>query len=159
MMIPEKNRREISKYLFQSLSFSHTHFLSMHIHTHALICLVFTFIYCSGYLIRCLNLLLTNFRKSYRGSLLCQKRLQFGETSPNRCAESSGDKADAGLQIQGIRARDLRFDALLLHLTNDGIEFLRTYLNLPSEIVPATLKKSLKPLGARMGGPPGDRAR
>ncbi|GER51044.1 40S ribosomal protein S10-like [Striga asiatica] len=45
------------------------------------------------------------------------------------------------------------------YLTNDGIEFLRTYLNLPSEIVPATLKKSSKPLGRPMGGPPGDRPR
>ncbi|VFQ95307.1 unnamed protein product [Cuscuta campestris] len=44
------------------------------------------------------------------------------------------------------------------YLTNDGIEFLRTYLNLPSEIVPATLKKSAKPLGRPMG-PPGDRPR
>ncbi|KAB2064832.1 hypothetical protein ERO13_A09G040600v2 [Gossypium hirsutum] len=44
------------------------------------------------------------------------------------------------------------------YLTNDGIEFLRTYLNLPSEIVPATLKKSARPPG-RLGGPPGDRAR
>ncbi|GKA83578.1 40S ribosomal protein S10-1-like protein [Tanacetum coccineum] len=43
-------------------------------------------------------------------------------------------------------------------LTNDGIEFLRTYLNLPSDIVPATLKKSAKPLGRPMGGP-GDRPR
>ncbi|KAG9145207.1 hypothetical protein Leryth_008986 [Lithospermum erythrorhizon] len=42
-------------------------------------------------------------------------------------------------------------------LTNDGIEFLRTYLNLPSEIVPATLKKSAKPLGRPFGsGPPVD---
>ena len=40
------------------------------------------------------------------------------------------------------------------YLTNDGIEFLRTYLNLPSEIVPATLKKSSK-----LGGPAGDRPR
>ncbi|KAL0358926.1 UNVERIFIED_CONTAM: 40S ribosomal protein S10-1 [Sesamum angustifolium] len=40
------------------------------------------------------------------------------------------------------------------YLTNDGIEFLRTYLNLPSEIVPATLKKSARPLGRSMGGPP-----
>nr|XP_043616120.1 40S ribosomal protein S10-1-like [Erigeron canadensis] len=31
-------------------------------------------------------------------------------------------------------------------LTNDGIELLRTYLNLPSDIVSATLKKSAKPL-------------
>jgi len=46
------------------------------------------------------------------------------------------------------------------YLTNDGIEYLRTYLNLPSEIVPATLKKSAKPLGRPMGGPPGgDRPR
>ncbi|KAF9623053.1 hypothetical protein IFM89_036189 [Coptis chinensis] len=43
------------------------------------------------------------------------------------------------------------------YLTNDGIEFLRTFLNLPSEIVPATLKKSLKPPGRPMGG--GDRPR
>ncbi|XP_027169053.1 40S ribosomal protein S10-1-like isoform X2 [Coffea eugenioides] len=41
------------------------------------------------------------------------------------------------------------------YLTNDGIEFLRTYLNLPSEIVPATLKKSAKSLDRPMGGPPG----
>ncbi|KDO56800.1 hypothetical protein CISIN_1g029742mg [Citrus sinensis] len=45
------------------------------------------------------------------------------------------------------------------YLTNDGIEFLRTYLNLPSEIVPATLKKSAKPAGRPMGGPGGDRPR
>ncbi|PIA46936.1 hypothetical protein AQUCO_01500456v1 [Aquilegia coerulea] len=45
------------------------------------------------------------------------------------------------------------------YLTNDGIEFLRTFLNLPSEIVPATLKKSAKPLGRPMGGPGGDRPR
>lgn len=45
-------------------------------------------------------------------------------------------------------------------LTNEGIEFLRTYLNLPAEIVPATLKKQARPAGARpFGGPPGDRPR
>lgn len=43
------------------------------------------------------------------------------------------------------------------YLTNDGIEFLRTYLNLPSEIVPATLKKQMKPAGRP--GPGGDRPR
>eukprot|EP00250_Pteridium_aquilinum_P015320 c22518_g3_i1 orf=208-753(+) len=45
------------------------------------------------------------------------------------------------------------------YLTNDGIEYLRTYLNLPSEIVPATLKKSARPPGRPMGGPGGDRPR
>ncbi|KAL4329886.1 hypothetical protein AHAS_Ahas13G0344900 [Arachis hypogaea] len=44
-------------------------------------------------------------------------------------------------------------------LTNDGIEHLRTYLNLPSEIVPATLKKQAKAPGRPFGGPPGDRPR
>ncbi|XP_010446063.2 PREDICTED: 40S ribosomal protein S10-3-like [Camelina sativa] len=44
-------------------------------------------------------------------------------------------------------------------LTNEGIEFLRTYLNLPSDVVPATLKKSAKPVGRPFGGPPGDRPR
>ncbi|PON97788.1 Plectin/S10, N-terminal [Trema orientale] len=45
------------------------------------------------------------------------------------------------------------------YLTNDGIEFLRNYLNLPSEIVPATLKKQAKPAGRPFGGPGGDRPR
>ncbi|XP_047065921.1 40S ribosomal protein S10-1 [Lolium rigidum] len=46
------------------------------------------------------------------------------------------------------------------YLTNEGIEFLRTFLNLPSEIVPNTLKKSAKPPGRPFGsGPPGDRPR
>lgn len=46
------------------------------------------------------------------------------------------------------------------YLTNEGIEFLRAYLNLPSEIVPATLKKQAKPAGSRpFGGPGGDRPR
>ncbi|XP_074282227.1 small ribosomal subunit protein eS10z-like [Silene latifolia] len=44
------------------------------------------------------------------------------------------------------------------YLTNAGIEFLRTYLNLPAEIVPATLKKQMKP-GGRPMGPGGDRPR
>ncbi|CAN0841203.1 40S ribosomal protein S10-1 [Linum grandiflorum] len=43
------------------------------------------------------------------------------------------------------------------YLTNEGIEFLRAYLNLPSEIVPATLKKQAKPAGRPFGG--GDRPR
>ncbi|KAG5375136.1 hypothetical protein IGI04_039732 [Brassica rapa subsp. trilocularis] len=44
-------------------------------------------------------------------------------------------------------------------LTNEGIEFLRTHLNLPSDVVLATLKKSAKPIGRPFGGPPGDRPR
>ncbi len=36
-------------------------------------------------------------------------------------------------------------------LTDEGIEYLREYLNLPSEIVPATLKKSTRPLERNTG--------
>ncbi|WIA22728.1 hypothetical protein OEZ86_009688 [Tetradesmus obliquus] len=32
-------------------------------------------------------------------------------------------------------------------LTNKGIEYLREYLNLPADVVPATLKKSARPAG------------
>ena len=42
-------------------------------------------------------------------------------------------------------------------LTDSGIEFLREYLNLPSEIVPATLKKSTRPLERDSRPPRGDR--
>lgn len=44
-------------------------------------------------------------------------------------------------------------------LTNSGIEYLREYLSLPAEIVPATLKKSTRPVGRPPVGRdgPGDR--
>jgi len=42
-------------------------------------------------------------------------------------------------------------------LTDEGIEYLREYLNLPSEIVPATLKKSTRPLERDSRPPRGDR--
>jgi len=53
-------------------------------------------------------------------------------------------------------------------LSDEGIEYLREYLNLPAETVPATLKKSTRPLeklpdrpprGDRFGGGGGDRPR
>ncbi|GBF92733.1 40S ribosomal protein S10 [Raphidocelis subcapitata] len=42
-------------------------------------------------------------------------------------------------------------------LTNKGIEYLREYLNLPADVVPATLKKSARPIGERPRPPMGDR--
>lgn len=39
-------------------------------------------------------------------------------------------------------------------LTDSGIEYLREFLNLPSEIVPATLKKSTRPLEREGARPP-----
>ena len=42
-------------------------------------------------------------------------------------------------------------------ITNEGIEHLREYLNLPSEIVPNTLKKSTRNMEKRPMGDRGDR--
>lgn len=36
---------------------------------------------------------------------------------------------------------------LLRFLTDKGIEYLREYLNLPADVVPATLTKSARPAG------------
>ena len=41
------------------------------------------------------------------------------------------------------------------YLTNEGIEYLRDFLNLPDEIVPATLKKPKTAPRAQAGGRPG----
>jgi len=54
--------------------------------------------------------------------------------------------------MQSLKSRDYvreKFSWMTYYwyLTNDGIEYLREYLNLPREIVPATLKKT------RTGGP------
>jgi small subunit ribosomal protein S10e len=42
-------------------------------------------------------------------------------------------------------------------LTDSGIEYMRDYLNLPSDVVPATLKKSTRPLERDTRPPRGDR--
>jgi small subunit ribosomal protein S10e len=42
------------------------------------------------------------------------------------------------------------------YLTNEGIEYLRQYLALPEEIVPATLKKAATPAGRPSGRPEGE---
>jgi small subunit ribosomal protein S10e len=42
-------------------------------------------------------------------------------------------------------------------LTNEGIDYLRSYLHLPAEIVPATFKKAARPIGIRPGRPEGER--
>ena len=42
-------------------------------------------------------------------------------------------------------------------LTNEGIDYLRQFLNLPAEIVPSTFKKTARPVGVRPGRPEGER--
>ena len=45
------------------------------------------------------------------------------------------------------------------YLTNEGIEYLREYLNLGPDVVPDTLKKSARPAGERPGADAGRGAR
>lgn len=75
--------------------------------------------------------------------------------------------------LQSLKSRGFVKEQFAWHhyywwLTNEGIEFLRTELNLPAEIVPGTLKRQQRPPDARFqgpspagpgrGGPPGERA-
>ncbi|KAJ2837604.1 hypothetical protein J3B02_006414 [Coemansia erecta] len=39
-------------------------------------------------------------------------------------------------------------------LTDEGIEYLREYLNIPQEVVPATFKKTARTAAPRFGGRP-----
>eukprot|EP00455_Lapot_gusevi_P020817 TRINITY_DN21_c0_g1_i2.p1 TRINITY_DN21_c0_g1~~TRINITY_DN21_c0_g1_i2.p1 ORF type:complete len:196 (+),score=81.92 TRINITY_DN21_c0_g1_i2:85-672(+) len=50
------------------------------------------------------------------------------------------------LKSQGLVTELFNWNWYYWALKNEGIEFLRSYLHLPAEIVPATLKKSSKPL-------------
>ena len=44
------------------------------------------------------------------------------------------------------------YEGLLEFLTNEGVEYLRDYLHLPADIVPATMKKSASEVAAEAAG-------
>uniref|UniRef100_A0A0K8TQE0 Putative 40s ribosomal protein s10b n=1 Tax=Tabanus bromius TaxID=304241 RepID=A0A0K8TQE0_TABBR len=48
------------------------------------------------------------------------------------------------LHSRGLVVEQFAWRHYYWYLTNDGIEYLRTYLHLPSEIVPATLKRATR---------------
>merc|ERR1712050_266916 len=73
-------------------------------------------------------------------------------------------KALTSLKSRGYVKEQFAWRHFYWYLTNEGIQYLRDYLHLPPEIVPATLKKATKPAGDRPyrdqrgpGGPPRDR--
>jgi hypothetical protein len=58
------------------------------------------------------------------------------------------------LLIQSLKSRNLVKEQFAWrhyywYLNNEGTNFLREYLNLPPEIVPATLKRPTRPEGAK----------
>merc|ERR1712054_612598 len=64
------------------------------------------------------------------------------------------------LKSRGYVTESFSWQWYYWYLTNEGIEYLREYLHLPAEIVPATLKQSRRPSsrgdGERSGGKGGD---
>ncbi|KAK9766619.1 hypothetical protein K7432_004186 [Basidiobolus ranarum] len=74
-------------------------------------------------------------------------------------------KAMQSLNSRGLVKTQFSWQHYYYFLTNEGIEYLREYLHLPAEIVPATMKKTAKPVGIRprqegdrpFRGPRGDR--
>merc|ERR1712018_1070136 len=70
-------------------------------------------------------------------------------------------KAMTSLKSRGYVRENFAWRHYYWYLTNEGIQYLRDYLHLPPEIVPATLRKAAKPADTRQyrdnrgaGGPP-----
>uniref|UniRef100_A0A8W8N6N8 Plectin/eS10 N-terminal domain-containing protein n=1 Tax=Magallana gigas TaxID=29159 RepID=A0A8W8N6N8_MAGGI len=68
-------------------------------------------------------------------------------------------KALTSLKSQGYVREQFSWRHYYWYLTNEGIQYLRDYLHLPAEIVPATLKRQTRPETARPRpkGPEGPR--
>merc|ERR1711894_547693 len=61
-------------------------------------------------------------------------------------------KALTSLKSRGYVKEQFAWSHFYWYLTNEGIQYLRDYLHLPPEIVPATLRKATKPSEGRFGG-------
>jgi small subunit ribosomal protein S10e len=59
-------------------------------------------------------------------------------------------KAMQSLTSKGLVTERFAWNHFYWYLNNDGTQYLRDYLHLPSEIVPATYKKPTKPDSARL---------
>merc|ERR1711976_493459 len=58
-------------------------------------------------------------------------------------------KALQSLKSRGLVNEQFAWRHYYWYLTNEGIQYLRDFLHLPSEIVPATLKRQTRPEAAR----------
>ncbi|OZJ03716.1 hypothetical protein BZG36_03295 [Bifiguratus adelaidae] len=66
-------------------------------------------------------------------------------------------KSMQSLNSKGFVKTQFSWQYYYYTLTTEGIDYLREYLHLPSEIVPATFKKAARPMGARPPRAGGDR--
>ncbi|KOB64892.1 Ribosomal protein 1 [Operophtera brumata] len=60
-------------------------------------------------------------------------------------------KAMQSLKSRGFVKEQFAWRHFYWYLTNEGIEYLRIFLHLPPEIVPATLRRSVRPETVRRG--------
>lgn len=63
-------------------------------------------------------------------------------------------KALQSLKSRGFVKEQFAWRHFYWYLTNEGISYLRDFLNLPPEIVPPTLKRTMKSGGGGEGRPP-----
>merc|ERR1712212_1279467 len=68
-------------------------------------------------------------------------------------------KAMQSMKSRGYVRENFAWRHYYWYLTNEGIEYLRDYLHLPPEIVPATLKRATRPEPRPREGGPSDKPR
>merc|ERR1712168_297739 len=66
-------------------------------------------------------------------------------------------KAMQSLESRGYVRENFAWRHYYWYLTNEGIQYLRDFLHLPPEIVPATLRKATKPEPRPREGGPSDK--
>merc|ERR1712212_1146892 len=68
-------------------------------------------------------------------------------------------KACQSLKSKGMVTEQFAWRHYYWYLTNEGIQYLRDFLHLPPEIVPATLKRATRPEPRPREGGPSDKPR
>merc|ERR1719414_817307 len=68
-------------------------------------------------------------------------------------------KACQSLKSKGMVKEQFAWRHYYWYLTNEGIQYLRDFLHLPAEIVPATLKRATRPEPRPREGGPSDKPR
>lgn len=86
--------------------------------------------------------------------LVAQKDYELKEHPEIKVPNLHVIKAMQSLESRGYVKTQFSWQYYYYCLTDEGIQFLREYLHLPAEIVPATFKKTARPT-ARPGAPSG----
>merc|ERR1712154_78366 len=97
----------------------------------------------------------------FKEGVLVAKKDPFAAKHPEiECKNLHVMKALTSLKSKGYVREQFAWRHYYWYLTNEGIQYLREFLHLPAEIVPATLKRQTRteaPRPARAEGKEGDR--